>query len=250
MLNFLPRSVPPMDELPHASRLSARSNCPRGPVRAVCFDLDGLIFNTEELYPRVMRELLQRRKKEFTWELIDQMMGRPGRVALQIMIDHQRLDDIVDALYAESDEIFYEIWNRELALMPGLSELLETLEMHGIPKAIGTSSRPHIVEKMLARFELGPRFEFVLTSADVVQGKPHPEIYLKAAERFGVSPGEMMVLEDSENGSMAAAAAGTIAVAVPGSHNRNRQKFDHCELVANTLADPRIYALLGLDRAG
>lgn len=228
-----------------ASPLADHCPTPRT-VRAVCFDLDGLIFNTEDLYPQVMHELLRRRNREFTWDLIDQMMGRPGRVALQIMIDHHQLDDVVETLYAESDEIFDEIWNRELAVMPGLVELLETLDERSIPKGIGTSSRPHVVEKMLARFDLQRRFQFVLTAADVTHGKPDPEIYLKAAALFGVDPGEMLVLEDSENGSRAAAAAGAIAVAVPGNHNRNRQTFGHCEMVANSLADPRIYALLGV----
>jgi HAD superfamily hydrolase (TIGR01509 family) len=222
--------------------------CPTpGPVRAVCFDLDGLIFNTEELYPRVMQELLRRRDKPFTWDLIDQMMGRPGRISLQIMIDHHQLTDRVDDLYAESDEIFHSIWDRELALMPGLLQLLASLERLNIPKAITTSSRRPVVERMLPRFELGPRFQFMLTSEDVTNGKPDPEIYLKAASRFGVQPNEMMVLEDSQNGARAAVAAGAIAVGVPGSHNRSRHTFVGCELVANTLADPRIYQLLGLD---
>jgi pseudouridine-5'-monophosphatase len=229
------------------SSLPINGDCPvPHRVRAVCFDLDGLIFNTEELYPRVMEELLRRRNKPFTWELIDLMMGRPGRVSLQIMIDHHQLDDGVDGLCAESDEIFNEIWERELALMPGLLELLATLEQHQIPKGIATSSRAAMVQRMLPRFELGPRFQFVLTSEDVTRGKPDPEIYLKAATRFGIRPDEMLVLEDSENGARAAVAAGAVAVAVPGSHNRSRHTFVGCELIANTLADPRIYQLLGV----
>ncbi len=235
------------DRSPVSPFQSPENDCPRpGRVRAVCFDLDGLIFNTEELYPRVMQELLRRREKPFTWELIDQMMGRPGRVSLQIMIDHHRLDDVVDDLYSESDDIFRAIWEQELGLMPGLLELLATLEKHNIPKGIATSSRAHVVHQMLPRFDLGPRFQFVLTAEDVTHGKPDPEIYLKAAARFGVQPSEMLALEDSQNGARAAVAAGAIAVGVPGSHNRTRHTYEGCELVANTLADPRIYELLGV----
>lgn len=219
-------------------------------VKAVVFDLDGLMFNTEELYVRVMQELLRRREKEFTWELIDQMMGRPGRVSLQIMIDHHRLSDTVDGLYAESDAVFYEIWQLELALMPGLAELLEALERHQIPKAIATSSRAHVVHKMLARFDLQPRFHFVLTSEDVTNGKPDPEIYLKAAGRLGVQPSEIMVLEDSENGCRAAVAAGAVAVAVPGAHYAARHQYSGCALQASSLADPGIYRLLGIQAPG
>ena len=77
------------------------------------------------------------------------------------------------------------------------------------------------------------------------QGKPHPEIYLLAARRFGVAPGELLVLEDSQNGCRAAVAAGAVAVAVPAGHSR-RHDFTGAALVADTLADPRLLALLQL----
>jgi HAD superfamily hydrolase (TIGR01509 family) len=217
---------------------------PAGPVRAVAFDLDGLIFNTEVLYVQVMEELLRRRNRSFSWDLIDQMMGRPGRVALKIMIDWHQLDDAVESLFVESDEVFYEIWQRELALMPGLSELLDALEARGIPKAIATSSRAAVVHKMLDKFELRPRFKFVLTAEDVTHGKPDPEIYLTAAKRLGVEPSQMMVLEDSQNGCQAGVRAGAIVVAVPGEHNAPRHDFSGCALQVSSLADERIYRLL------
>ena len=66
--------------------------------RAVLFDLDGLMFNTEELYQDVGAELLRRRGHAFTQELLDQMMGRPGRIALQCMIDRHGLDATVEQL--------------------------------------------------------------------------------------------------------------------------------------------------------
>src|SRR5688572_11111406 len=78
-------------------------------VRAVVFDLDGLMFNTEELYQQVGSELLRRRAKTFDVELLDQMMGRPPRIALQMMIDWHALDDTVAQLSAETEEIFPEI---------------------------------------------------------------------------------------------------------------------------------------------
>lgn len=214
-------------------------------IRAVAFDLDGLMFNTEQLYERVMRELLRRRSKPFEHELTAQMMGRPGHVAFQIMIDWHALPDSVEGLYSESDEIFFHLVEEHLAPMPGLERLLTALEQAAVPKAIATSSRLRSVEKMLTRYGWRPRFEFVLTSEDVTHGKPHPEVYLSAAEKHGVAPGELLVLEDSQNGCRAAIAAGAFAVAVPGEHSR-RHDFTGAAFVAESLADPRIYAALGL----
>jgi len=215
--------------------------------RAVVFDLDGLMFNTEDLYQEVGGELLRRRGHTFSLELLDRMMGRPGKIALQIMIDFHGLDATVEQLAAETDEVFPAILDARLALMPGLAELLDELEAAEIPKAIATSSRLNFVTSVLGRFELAPRFQFVLTAEDVVDGKPHPEIYLTAARRLGFPPAQILVLEDSANGCKAAVAAGTIAVAVPGGHSR-RHDFSGAALVADSLADPRIYGLLGLSR--
>lgn len=218
---------------------------PSPAVKAVVFDLDGLMFNTEELYIDVGTELLRRRGKTFGQELLDKMMGRPSAVALQLMIDEHGLEATVEGLLAETDEIFPEILRTRLAPMPGLLELLAALEHYNLPKAIATSSRRAFVDRVLTPFGFHPRFSFILTSEDIVHGKPHPEIYLQAAERHGVAPQEMLVLEDSQNGCRAAVAAGAVAVAVPGDHSRNHD-FTGAALVANTLADERIYELLGI----
>ena len=218
----------------------------RAAPRAVVFDLDGLMFNTEELYQDVGGELCRRRGKLFDADLIDAMMGRPGRVAFQIMIDWHGFTDTVMALADESELIFADILAARLALMPGAPELLDALERAGIPKGIATSSGRRFVTDVLSRFNLEPRFRFVLTAEDVVEGKPHPEIYLKAAALFGVDPASMLVLEDSQNGCRAAAASGAITVAVPGGHSI-RHDFSGATLVAESLADPRIYALLGIE---
>lgn len=212
---------------------------------AVVFDLDGLMFNTEELYVVVGTELLRRRGYEFTHELLDQMMGRPSGVALQLMIDAHTLQATVEELLAETDEIFPEILRTRLAPMPGLIELLAALERQGIPKGIATSSRRSFVERVLAKFDMQPRFSPILTSEDITEGKPHPEIYLLAANRLGVLPGEMLVLEDSQNGCRAAVAAGAIAVAVPSGHSL-RHDFTGAHLIADSLADPRLHDLIGL----
>lgn len=222
--------------MPHTARL-----------QAAIFDLDGLMFNTEELYFDVGTELLRRRGKQLTRELLNQMMGRPNRVSLQIMIDWHGLNDTVETLQQDTDEIFAELLPKRLAPMPGLVELLNALEAAKIPKAIATSSRLSFVETVLAPFAFRPRFQFVLTSEDVEQGKPHPEIYLKAATRMSLPPSACLVLEDSENGCRAAVAAGTFAVAVPGDHSLHHD-FTGAAIVADSLRDPRIYQALEIEQ--
>lgn len=216
----------------------------RPPIRGVAFDLDGLLVNTEELYQHVGGELLARRGRTFEADLLDQMMGRPQAVSLQIMIDWHGLDDTIETLATETREIFTGLLDTRLEPMPGALPLVDALEQRGVPRGVATSSGPDFAHDVLTRVGLLHRLGFVLTAADVTHGKPHPEMYQSAARRLGVDVAEMLVLEDSENGCKAAVAAGATVVAVPGGHSR-RHDFTGARFIAESLADPRIYDLLG-----
>lgn len=213
------------------------------PIQAAVFDLDGLLVNTEELYQHVGSELLRRRGKTFGTDLLDAMMGRPPAVSLAIMIEWHGLADTVETLAAETGAIFAGLLDERLEPMPGAMDLVDAIASRGLPRAVATSSGPAFAHDVLGRVGLLERFAFVLTSADVVNGKPDPEIYLAAAARLGVDPAAMIVFEDSHNGCRAAVAAGAVVVAVPGGHSR-RHDFTGARLVADSLADPRIAGLL------
>ena len=207
------------------------------------FDLDGLMFNTEEVFTQSGTELLRRRNKPAPRAVFDRMMGRRPYEAIQVMIDMMDLTESPDELLMESAEIFTAMLDAHLAPMPGLFELLELIELRELPKGVATSSpRPYLVD-LLQRFRLEQRFPVMLTAEDVTLGKPHPEIYLKAAECFGVRPGEMLVLEDSEAGTKAAAAAGAHIISVPHAHSESHD-FSPAKAVARNLADPVILELL------
>lgn len=216
-------------------------------LAAVVFDLDGLMFNTELLYDIVMRELLARRNiKHFDDELRRRMMGQPGPAAFQAMFDHHQLQgESYEAIQEESDTIFKGVLEEKLEPMPGLFALLEALEASRVPKAIATSSRRKFVDYVLGRFNLRPRFQFVLTAENVTHGKPNPEIYSKAAAQHGFEPARVLALEDSHNGCKAAIRAGLFAVAVPGEHSRDHD-FAGAQFIAEGLTDRRIYEALRL----
>jgi HAD superfamily hydrolase (TIGR01509 family) len=214
-------------------------------MRAVVFDMDGLMFNTEDVYTAVGTELLRRRGCEFTAELKHEMMGLQAEPSFGIMIRYCNLSETWQQFAIESNRLFKELVGERFAPMPGLIELLDALQRAKMPLAIATSSALELVDVCLAPFRMRERFQFVLTAEDITQSKPHPEIYLTAARRLGVPPAEMMVLEDSQNGCMAAASAGAFTVAVPGQHSREHD-FSRASLVVDSLADPRLYETLGI----
>jgi len=214
-------------------------------IKAVVFDFDGLMFNTEEIFNLSGRELLRRRGKEMTPALLSLMMGRKSDEAFPLMIEALGLTEDPNALRAEERAIFHDLLWKHVAPMPGLFELLTHIEDCGLPKGVATSSRRPYIESLLGHFQLMDRFEVTLTAEDVTRGKPHPEIYLTAAERIGVQPTEMLVLEDSEMGTRSAAAAGAVAVSVPHEHSRNHD-FSTASFIATSLHDPKILRLLTL----
>ncbi len=203
------------------------------------------MFDTENIYTMVGSELMRRRGGEFTDDLKDELMGLRPQTTFETMIRRYDLDERWEDLARESNAIFLGLLDEHLKPMPGLFELLDALEAAGIPKAIATGSSRGMAEEVLARFDLSHRFAFILDSEDVRQGKPHPEIYLAAAKRLGLSPDQTIVLEDSQNGCRSASAAGAFAVAVPGAHSET-QDFSSASLVVENLADHRLYEVLGL----
>jgi len=208
-------------------------------IKAVVFDLDGLMFNTEDVFELSGSEVIGRRGHTMTPELRNSMMGRRAEEAFEILIASLQLSESPAELQAETEEIFHNLLDGHLAPMPGLFELLTHIEEAKLPKGVATSSGRAYLEKILTRFELMPRFEVLLTAEDVSQGKPKPEIYLKAAERLNVQPAEMLVLEDSEAGTRAAAAAGAVIVSIPHRHSAS-QNFDTASHIAESLLDPFI----------
>ncbi len=205
--------------------------------------MDGLLFDTEKLYWQVGDTVLQRRGFRFSSELQQRMMGRVGVSAIQQMIDFHSLSDDASSLLAESNELFGAMLDTNLQPMPGLSEWIEYLKQSGVPFGLATSSQRRFVDQIFANIPWRKSLQFILTGDDVVNGKPHPEMYLKAAGAMEIDPRQMLVLEDSGNGCKAAVAAGAQTVAIPSEHTE-MQDFGKAILIADSLADPRLWTLL------
>ena len=228
-----------MGVAPESLDHSRESKLVKPKIEAVIFDMDGLMFNTEDIYNVVGDNILKPRGREFTRELKLLMMGLPGTKAFQVMVDHCHLEDTPETLENECEAMFAELLPREIQTMPGLMELLERLEQLGIPKAVATSSQLRFAKIALNQFDLMPRFKFVLTAESVVKGKPHPDVYLLAAKKMELEPSQLLVLEDSVTGSQAAAAAGTTVIAVPTQYSLGCD-FSHVDHVVSSLEDDLI----------
>ncbi len=215
-------------------------------IRAVVFDLDGLMFDTEALFFRVSSEVLESRGKRFTPEIMRALIGRRAAEVAGVLKEMTGSEEPVERLQAEVKERFYAEMDTVVHPTPGLFVLLDRLKHRGLPLAVATSSSHSYADRLLIRHGLRDRFEFVLASEDVTRGKPDPEIYRLAAERFGVAVGALLVLEDSPAGLAAAVGAGAIAVGVPHEHSPP-EGLTAATLIVPRLDDPALLSLFGTD---
>jgi HAD superfamily hydrolase (TIGR01509 family) len=186
-----------------------------GVVRALLWDNDGVLVDTEPLYFQATRELLGELGIELTRERFADLSLRQGRSCLDLAAGLGLAKDELEAIRQRRNARYAALLGAGVEPMPGVVDCLRRL--HGSrPMAIVTSSNPDHFALAHARTGLAPFFEFVLTNADYARTKPHPEPYLTAAERLGVDPASCLVVEDTERGLQAARAAGMRCVVVPG----------------------------------
>ena len=184
-------------------------------VKAVVFDMDGLLFDTETLYREAMQATALRLGVEMSDATFLRMIGLPAEASRLLLTDHYGSDFDVERFWIESATIFRATGEGRRYLKPGVVELLDRIDELKLTRAIATSSGHGSVERNLSRHGLTARFHAIVAHGDYARGKPNPDPYLVAAQRLGVAPEHCLALEDSHNGVRSAAAAGMMTVMVP-----------------------------------
>ena len=188
---------------------------PRYPVRAVIFDLDGTLIDSEPNYLLADQELLARYGIPFPEEDKRRYIGGSNLDMMQDLVRRYGLPASPEALAEEKNAIYLEIAEHATRLYPEMKRFLDLLVARGVPVAVASGSGPEVIRRLLASVGLAGTFGHLVSAEEVPRGKPAPDVFLETARRLGVPPETCVVVEDSRPGVEAAHRAFMRCIAVP-----------------------------------
>lgn len=215
-------------------------------IEAVIFDMDGLMVDTQRVWDEVIDRTAADAGLVLDKAFHDAVRGSSSEAV--VAIAQEWLGPDVDALsyvkqvWVNADAEFEKGVDKK----PGLDELLVWLKEHDIPMAVASGSKMDQIKHHLEMCGIEDCFDVLISGFEVEHAKPAPDVFLAAAERLGADPARTIVLEDSFNGILAAAAGGFIPVMVPDVVAPTDEIRGLCWAVCDSLAD--VIPLLGFGR--
>ncbi len=198
-------------------------------IKAVLFDMDGLIVDTEPIHFLAFRGMMRQYGHEIDDSLMPSFVGFPEADNIRDLKRVYHLDAPSEEMASRRYALFMKLIRVEpFDVFPGFWELSEEVKRRGLRQAVVSSSTAEQIEVILGRLfqtrpELTPPqayFDAIVSGDDIRHSKPAPDIYLLAAERLSVAPAECLVFEDTPPGAKAAVTAGMNAVAVPNQYTK------------------------------
>jgi HAD superfamily hydrolase (TIGR01509 family) len=184
---------------------------------AVLWDLDGTLADTEQAHFTAWRALCLEHGRDLTWEQFKPTFGLGNTDILQMLLGATLSVEEMERLSVHKERLFREETGGAIGTMPGAAELAKHLQAIGIPHAIGTSAPRENIGFVLRAIGLEDLFPVTVSRWQVANGKPFPDIFLRAASELGVTPAICVVLEDAPAGIQAAKAAGMRSVGLQGT---------------------------------
>ena len=207
-------------------------------VKAVIFDMDGLLIDSEPLWQEAGKATLFQLGYALTTEQYHTSTGLRTEEWIDhwfrhFQIDQQLAPSAVSTILQKAIENILE----RGAMLPGAEDIIQLFRNEGLKIGLATSSPMIVVEAALNKFSLKDRFDVISSAGTLPYGKPHPQVYLQCAEHLKVSPLECVAFEDSFNGMIAAKAARMKCVVVPAASELEHPKWAAADAKLKTLSE-------------
>lgn len=203
----------------------------------IIFDMDGVLVDSEPVWMAVEQDIYL---KQYGVQLTsDDFIDSAGiRVDKLLATHHQRYSLPMEDVPQRAIDVVTEVGRRIQSSpipMPGVFELLETIKQHGLPMVVASSSPKKQIARVLEALNITHYFSHQVSAEGLVNGKPHPAVFLLAAEKLGLTPEQCIVIEDAINGMVAAKAAEMKVIVMPDPEQRSDRRF--------ALADAKVDSL-------
>lgn len=201
-------------------------------IKAIIFDKDGLMFDSEKLQYQAFCQTLAEYGYRLTRENYHQLVGRASSFVYPAIQNLFNIKDII-SFRKKKRKKYRELSLRELRMYPGLLDLIQMLKKEEYKLAVASGSHFKGIKQELDQYELTKYFDFILSS-EGLPSKPAPDVFLAVATELEILPNQCLVLEDSQSGVEAAKKAGMYCLAIPNEFTQY-QDFSQADLVIESL---------------
>ncbi|MDC1324407.1 HAD family phosphatase [Flavobacteriaceae bacterium] len=207
-------------------------------LKAVLFDMDGVIVDTEPLHHIAYKMMFNDVGIVVTDSMYRSFTGQSTRVICEFLCKHFELSlkpiILEKGKRAHFTKLFFE--DPDLQLLDGVEDLIKDYYANGLTLVVASSASMFTIDNVIKRFKLDSYFKDRLSGADLKASKPHPEIFINAAKAAGVSPSECFVIEDSTNGIIAAKEANIYCIAYKSVHSKD-QDYSRADMLVSDYTD-------------
>ena len=210
-------------------------------IKAVIFDMDGVITNSEPMHQKAYRMMFDEFNLSVSEELYASFTGMATLPICQKLCEVFTLDTTPQILMASKRKYFKQLFEKseELNLIDGVLELIQHYHQLNLVLVLASSASMANINLIFEKFDLNRYFKAKISGADLKASKPHPEIFEKAVVLSRVSKTECFVIEDATNGILAAKAAGLFCVAYNGGYSRG-QEYSQADRIVTDFKSLRI----------
>lgn len=207
-------------------------------TKAIIFDLDGLLADTEKLSYQIRANLMKEYDIEFSLvDYVENISGRPMHDSTDRLIEMTKIPLSKEEVMRRLIDDGYSKMEYGIEMKFSAKEIVEYFKDKGYKLALATSSNFERAKRILKKGEIFEYFDEYVTFDDVTKGKPDPEVFLKAAEKLREKPEDCLVLEDSEFGIEAASRAGIPVICIPDMKEPSKQYLDKTYMVLDNLLE-------------